>query len=359
MGFCALSVDLSYMQFTKMQLQHVADAASHAALVRYRQTQRRGKANRAARDIVKVNFVGDGHARLDKVEYGRFERGRFRKDNRVINSARAFVSRKKRNSIKLFFAPFLNLFAHRRIKAFEIFEPSATAITSGNTREICIAQDITGSFRDDIGFAREADLAFLDYLKKQPFPGDKIAMSTFVGGVEPRIWTPLSDIKKKYRQVSRQWSKLDSCNCAMWHWWYGPNWCVAYYGNYNGQPWMQDCFTYGAQTAQGPGIDQCVAELRKRGNPTSFQAVIVVSDGLPCCGHLTSGRKRDAHRAADNAWRQGVHVWSVAYMNGGGDFRFLQSLVRGYGTAYETPDPSELEGIMVDIAQSIPIVLVE
>jgi len=359
MGFCALSVDLSYMQFTKMQLQHVADAASHAALVRYRQTNRTWKANRAARDIVNANFVGTGHARLDRVEYGRFENGRFTRDRRVINSARAFVSRKKRNSIKLFFAPFLNLFTDRHVKAFEVFEPSANAITSGHTREICIAQDITGSFRDDIGYARQADLAFVDFMRKQPFPGDKIAMSTFVGGVEPKIWTPLTDVKRRYRKVTRQWSKLDSCNCALWHWWYGPNWCIYYYGNYNGQPWMQDCFQYGSQTAQGPGIDQCVRELRNRGNPTAFQAVIVVSDGLPCCGWVTWSRRQHAVRAADNAWRHGIHVWSVAYMNGGGDFRFLQSLVRGYGKAFETPDPAELDEIMIEIAQSIPIVLVE
>ena len=359
MGFCALSVDLSYMQFTKMQLQHVADAASHAALVRYRQTNRQWTAKRAARDIVAANLVGSGHARLDKVEFGRFENGRFRRDNRTINSARAWVSRKKRNSVKLFFAPFLNVFSNGRVKAFEIFEPSTNAITTGHTREICIAQDITGSFRDDIGFARQADLAFLDFLKKQPFPGDKIAMSTFVGGVAPRIWTPLTDIKRQYREVSRQWTKLDSCNCNVWHWWYGPNWCKFYYGNYNEQPWMQDCFQYGSQTAQGPGINQCMNELNRRGNPTAFQAIIVISDGLPCCDHLTWSRRRDALRAADQAWRHGIHVWSVAYMNGGGDFRFLQDLVRGYGVAFETPDPSELEGIMVEIAQSIPIVLVD
>jgi len=369
-GFCALSVDLSYMQFTNMQLQHVADAASHAALIRYRQTQDMGDGDDAAEQMVQANWVGNGHATLEDVDYGTFLNGNFTQSNTVINAAQATVSRTGDNAIDLFFAPLLPVInvamggnpADSDSQFFHTFEPTTVSITSSRTREICIAQDITGSFVDDIGFARQADLAFLDFFNDQPYPGDKIAMSTFVGGVEPNIWTPLTSIEDNYGAINAQWSILDSCNCNYWHWYYGPNWCIYYYGNYNGQPWMQSCFDWGQQTAQGPGIEQCVDEFLANGNPTAFQGIIVVSDGLPygtVAPDYTAIRKAAAVDASDYAWDNGVHVWSVAYMNGGGDFTFLQSLVRGYGVAFETPDPSELEDIMIEIAQSIPIVLVE
>ncbi len=360
-GFCALSVDLSYMQFTKMQLQHVADAASHAALVRYRSTQSVTLADAAAQSMVEANFVGNGHADLDKVEYGRFEDGNFSLDSVVINSARAYVSREEDNAIDLFFAPLLAVLDPSGDNAgLHTFEPTTWAITSGRTREICIAQDITGSFQDDIGFARQADLAFLDYLNEQPYPGDRISMSLFVGGVAPDIYVPLSFVETDYATIDANFSVLDSCNCNYWHWDYGPWWCIDHYGNYNGQPQMTSCFDYGSQTSQGPGIQQCTDEFLANGNPTAFQATLMVSDGRPCCGEpKTSDRKAAALAAADLAWENDIHIWSVAYMNGGGSFAFLQSLVRGNGVAYETPDPSELEGIMIEIAASIPVVLVE
>jgi hypothetical protein len=362
-GFCALSVDLSYMQFTQTQLQHVADAASHAALVRYRQTSRKGKARRSATKVVDANFVGAGHATLDLVEFGRFQNGTFTPNTPDINATRAHVSRVGQptsggNGIPLFFAPMLGVIGGSG-PTWTYFEPTAVAMTSGRVREICIAQDITGSFSDDIGYARQAALAFLDYFIAQPYPGDKLAMSTFVGGVEPDIWTPLSDVDTQSSVIDGQWSTLDSCNCDRWHYRSGPNWCINYYGNYNGQPWMQDCYDYGSMTSQGPGIDQCAEELMTNGNPTAFKAIILISDGLPCCNSNTAARAQMARDAADNAWDNDIHLWSVAYMNGGGDFSFLQSLVRGYGVAFETPDPAELEEIMIEIANSIPIVLVE
>jgi len=356
-GFCALSVDLSYMQFTKLQIQHVADAASHAALIRYRQTSSKSKARRAARDIVAVNFVGQGHATLDRVQFGRFDNGVFTRGTIDVNATRAFVSREGDNGIPLFFAPLLGVLDGQT--GMQQFEPSASAMTAGRVREICIAQDITGSFQDDIGYARQAVLAFLDYFQAQPYPGDKLAMSTFVGGVAPTIWTSLTDVDTGYSAIDSQWSTLDSCNCTIWHWYHGPNWCAYYYGSYNGQPWMQDCHDYGGQTSQGPGVTQCAQELLDRGVPTAFKAIILISDGLPCCNSDTAPRAQAAIDAVDYAWDNDIHVWSVAYMNGGGDFSFLQSLVRGYGVAFETPDPAELEDIMIEIANSIPIVLVE
>ena len=122
---------------------------------------------------------------------------------------------------------------------------------------------------------------------------------------------------------------------------------------------MQDCHEYGGQTSQAPGIVQCTQELLNAGSPSAFKAIILISDGSPCCNSNTLPRRAAALDAADYAWDNDVHLWSVAYMNGGGDFGFLQELVRGYGVAFETPDPSELEEIMIEIANSIPIVLVE
>jgi hypothetical protein len=49
----------------------------------------------------------------------------------------------------------------------------------------------------------------------------------------------------------------------------------------------------------------------------------------------------------------------VGFNEGGDDFRFLETLPRGQGTFYETPDPDELTDIMIEIAASIPVTLVQ
>ena len=372
-GFLAIGLDISYIQLSHTQAQHVADAASHAAFVAWRAADedvRDEVAWTAAQYIVDQNRVGFGHAGLDRVTIGGWDpdEKRFYEDGRYQNAARVELSRAGGNRIDLMLAPVMGKTAPN------IY---GDAVTAGRTREIMIAQDITGSYRFDIDSARAANLAFLEYLMENPYPGDRIGMTTFVGDVEDVPFDPIDYIEGNEGDIWTRWTTLESCNCEprgwdegdcvssylgvidwvllgfdlCWEWW-----CDDNYGNVNEQPHMQNCFEPAAQTAPGPGIEQAVDQLVAVGNPTSFQAIIVNHDGLPCCGGLTSERTAATVAAVDRAWSEGIHVWVVAFNEGGdADFSFLEGLPRGQGTFYETPDPDDLTGIMLEIAASIPV----
>jgi hypothetical protein len=203
-------------------------------------------------------------------------------------------------------------------------------------------------------------------------------MVTFVGGVEDVPWAPLIDIEGNEVAIRSQWETLDNCNCnipwyetqcqayppeegpmpaeysACWEWF-----CDVEYGNINENPQMMDCFDHGSQTSPGPGIDQAVDELLAKGDPTAFQGIVLVSDGNPCCEALVAEREAEGTAAVDYAWSNGIHVWTIGISDEGEDFTYIEGLARGYGQFFETPDAADLSGIMLDVATSIPVMLVQ
>ncbi len=375
-GFMALGLDVSYVQLANTQAQHVADAASHAAFVTYRSSPSGiayEEAFAAAQFVVDSNPVGFGTATLDHVYIGGWDPDLrvFDNDSEFENAARVELSRVGGNSVELFMAPVL------RKSAPPLF---GDAITAGRTREIMIAQDVTGSYAEDIGSARDANIAFLEYMIENPYPGDMVGMTAFVGGVDVDAWDPLDFVEGSEAETYARWSTLDTCNCTTSTWedddcaadypdWrsvakseHGECWewyCDTFYGNIDEHPQMPDCFEVGAQTAPGPGIDQAVDQLLLVGNPASFQAVIVNHDGLPCCADDTAERTAATVAAVERAWDNGIHVWVVGFNEDGGDFSFLSTLPRGQGKFYETPDATQLTDIMIEIASSIPVTLVQ
>ena len=144
------------------------------------------------------------------------------------------------------------------------------------------------------------------------------------------------------------------CNCTDP---YTVDQCNDWFNGVNASPQMPDCYDFGTNTAPGPGIEQAVDALVTGGSATAFEAILLISDGLPCCGGEVAERAAAGVAAADLAWDSSIHVWSVTYENGGGDFSYNASLVRGMGKAYATPTPEELPAILEEIAKSIPVVL--
>ena len=65
--------------------------------------------------------------------------------------------------------------------------------------------------------------------------------------------------------------------------------------------------------------------------------------------------------AADLAADSSVSIFSVSFNETYNEEQsaYLESLTRGYGTFYETPDASELPSILAEIAASIPISIVQ
>lgn len=373
-GFAAISVDVSYINMSKTQAQNVADAASHAAFVSYRTTNSFTVGDASAAYIVQANRVGNGTATLDSVQYGEWDFDeanpalRFDPTSQYVNAAKATVSRQGGNALDLFFAPILG---------YNTANVDADGVTAGRTREIMIVQDVSCSFDDDIFNARNANLAFLDYMADHPYPGDKIGMTLFGGMAQYPVLQELRLVEGNYTAIRNRFEDLDYCSAL-------PNYL-------DGNP-SSHC-----NTAQARGLHQARDEFIARGDSREFQAVILISDGLPTAylsgggnvGSQYNGRtqKREAELVINQldqggshtyriwlcnssggncqnyvrtaTFQGGVHVWTVTFENGGGNFSWMDSLPRGMGRSYRTPDPSELENIMLEIASSIPVVLTE
>jgi Flp pilus assembly protein TadG len=393
-GFAALSVDIAYINMTQTQVQHVADAASHAAYVTFRSTNDTSVGDAAAQYILDQNLVGNQKAKLAQpITYGEWDPDTFSFDatSPSINAARAVVARNTINSnaVDLFFAPILG---------YNTADVAALGITAGRTREIMIIQDVSCSFGgQDILNSRDADVAFLDYLNNYPNPGDKLGMTMFGG----RAWYPkmyeLSEVAVHYAPMRTQFLRLNICSSLP--------------SDLAGTP------TSHCNTTQARGIILARDQFTAYGDKSEYQAAIVISDGEPTAG-LTSSTNgsTDSIRAADQLWGRddanndatswnyqaygcgdantpggsgayagvpspkpsgwvnpcknrtynttfhgGVHMWSVFFGPNDAGLRgwMEDNMVNGDGSAYATTNSNELAQIMTEIASSIPVVLTD
>jgi Flp pilus assembly protein TadG len=392
MGFAALSVDVSYINIAQVQAQHVADAASHGAFIGFRFTNDFGVGNDAAQLMTDENLIGDTPGTLVSVRYGEWDFGNrvFTPNNGFVNAAEAVVQRTQAdgNPLDLFFAPMLGR---------NTWDVRGVGVTAGRSRQIVIVQDVSCSFDNDIDNSRDADVAFLNYMAANPYPDDLLGMTLFGGRTWYPVLQPLASIQAnmhtggsvdgKPNGMLARFQSVDYCDDL-------PKWSWA-------EPRQNEC-----NTTQARGLIQARDEFIARGDRREFQAVILISDGHPNSG-LTgddsfngkNGGKADSEMAANQLWGKtnggadartwsykarecrytwkpdcgtktnrlysntyfdgGVHVWTVTFKNGGGDFSWMGTLVKGMGRAYETPDASELDDIMIEIASSIPVVLAE
>ena len=108
--------------------------------------------------------------------------------------------------------------------------------------------------------------------------------------------------------------------------------------------------------------------LNSSGNDLAFKAIIVISDGAPCCNGSV---ERDFFIAQANAaWADDIHVWTVAF--GGGVNATTRALMfstsKGLGkpanqaqwdSLYFAPSAAGVQAIVQRIAESIPVAMVE
>lgn len=387
-GFAALSIDISYINMSHTQAQHVADAASHAALVGYRATNQTSTGDAAAQWIIDNNKVGNGPAKLAQpIEYGEWDFSSMTLDtsSQYINGARAQIARNKINSnaLDLFFAPILG---------YPEADITTMGVTAGRTRQIMLVQDVSCSFGgNDIKNSRDANVAFLDYLDAHPYPRDMIGMTLFGG----RAWYPpvynLSLVETHYSAMRNEFLAVDICSAM--------------------PSYMHGTPDPHCSTTQARGIILAREQFQKFGDPREFKAIVIISDGEPNVG-LKSGENNGSSmsiRAANQVWGRDkddndmrtwnyeaygcrdkndpvhpnyldgatgsskcqnrwdytffegdVHMWSVFFNEGGGNENWMKNnMVKGLGRPYATTDSDELSQIMVEIASSIPVVLTD
>ena len=364
MSFAALAVDGAWIRQARQMAQNAADASAHAATVELRRSGSTADALSAARSVASLNVVGKTTIDPDtnfSVEFGGwdFSSAGFDSEADYTNAVEVTVARHSgtaNGALDLFLAPVMG------IKTANIL---ARATAAMRFREIMVVQDVTGSFSGDIAKAKTGNLALLDSLYANQFPGDRVGMILFTGDTEHDAngdgtmdflspWTPLTYVDADYSIIRSQWNTL--------------NWCdkdKVPDGSENKNDHILDCRAGGDGTNQGAGLEDAVETFIADGDPASLHVILLISDGLYACYANPKCKPLDrrdyAIEMADYAWENDIHVYTVSFNKSysSSQTAFLKQLVRGYGRFYETGTGSDLPGILAEIADRIPVALVE
>jgi len=385
-GFGALGVDISYIAMANKQAQAVADAASHAALIEYRNhpspdaAVRVAAGNVAAQHYVDNNTVGLSGQKgtLAEVIFGQFDPSTDTTINggaQPYNAAYARVERTNTNALDLFLAPIIG---HADA------DVSQEGITAANPRNIMVVVDRSCSMHDSIvdsdctsdpadswhywttgggteyrqrraicniteaGWygAEQALAAFSSYMVANQVDEDMLGYTTFSSSSSGGHDYPLQFVADVESTIVADWSAYGDCEYEYRERKSGGSW------NYHSVRYSG--YTCSGSTSQAAGMSLAIDDLINNGHPLAFKALIVVSDGNPTSPSSSTGASEWAAES-DRAWANDIHIWTVGF--GGVNTALLEANKRGIGKAYFTPNASELDDVMLEIARSIPIVI--
>jgi Flp pilus assembly protein TadG len=246
------------------------------------------------------------------------------------------------NRLELFLAPILGLGSLD-------MEASAVAYARTPTAwDVALVQDVTGTFAEEIGDAREADQAMLDCISNN-FVDARMGLTAFTG--TSHIMTPMLPVGLpenffNYVELSDAIDQLDSC----------------------GHIGMPPCTGTHVGIGIERGIDQLDSYVPSPG--VIGQAIVIVGDGRPnarnnaqgfypesdyygvCGGNCSDGELAQmAILAADEADSKDYDVFVVFYDEENDDdaAEFFEGLVRGAGQFRRTPNSDELEEMMFEL----------
>ena len=378
--FAALAIDLTYVRTTQFELRNAADAAAHASLVELRRSGNESAATSLGREVAEMNVAGGEPVSIEAAAftYGEWDYadGTFSENSVFTNAVRVEADRNDGEldgPINLFLGP---LFGQEDVSA------RATAIGAFRSRDVMVVLDVTGSFIQEINDANAAVTAFLDTMYARRLPNDRVGLNTFTGG--STMVTTLREVESNYSAIRGVWrgdglSNVSSTkasgltNCYATKCTVSRSFCGTMYKlNLKGS-WMQSCTSVGddgvsGYTSQGPGIRTAREHLVTEDTYGNTKVIVLVSDGRPTCPGYNSetnacavARGAYAVQQADTAAAANINIFTVSMnsSNSPNQELFMASLVRGYGTAYDTATSSDLDDILTEIAQSIPIALVE
>jgi len=367
LSFTALAVDISYMRLAALQAQNAADAGAHAALVAFRRTTDEDEARNVALEVMSQNVITGTAVSVDStadIVFGGwdYDTSTFDEGAAFTNAVKVEVRRDSDSDdgpINLLVAPLIG---------YHTTDVQASATGAVRSRDVMLILDITRSFREEIDDAKAALLAFLSYMYNdgETAPMDRIGLATFVGS--GAVHTDLTYVADGYGDLYTSWSdEVDYCEDLVW--------------DMHSAPEMQDCcepttcinwpsvpYWWTSGTNQSAGLEVASEHLIDAGNPYALKTIVLISDGQPCCwcpGCYSTACDTDRANAglveADYAYANDISVFSVSfnYPYNATQSAYMQALIRGYGTFYETPDQEELPGILESIASEIPVALVE
>ncbi|MCB9761911.1 MAG: hypothetical protein H6739_18935 [Alphaproteobacteria bacterium] len=366
LAFAALMIDINYIRMSALQAQNAADAAAHAATITLRGGGSESEAQSIGEAVVNLNTIAG--TSVHSTSNTTFAFGGWDYDTRSFDPTASYtnavqVTVRRRGGtndgpLDLLVSP---IFGMNSVNL------AAVAISALRTREIMVVQDVTGSFSRDIDKARIGNLALLDYMYANQFPGDRVGMICFTGdthydanndGVDDfeSPWVPLTYVDTDYSSIYSVWSTLDWCDKDR-----TPD------GTENGNDHMLDCRAGYDGTNQAAGLEDAVDHFLANGDPNALHFILLISDGLYSCWPNNNPncdlgqRHDDAILMADYAEANDISVYSVSLNKSysASQTAFLESLVRGYGSFYEANTGNELAAILDEIAEDIPIALVD
>jgi len=341
LGMLAVSIDLGCVCIARQQLQTAADAGALAGAGKLRWTTDEQAARADVQSVVQANAVLGQQLQLDPQsdvligtydeETGAFVAGMPHDETPLVRVTLRRTDGSPGGPMPLAFA---RLFGIETVNV----TASATAGFSASIHprkamETVILQDVSGSFRDELEDAKNADNALVDLVDGAAVDGDSFAVVCFRGAAVRE-----SDLEPVPDATSSIHDAITSIQ------------------------WGSDLPT---GTHTGLGIDEAVAILDEQGSPDTRQVIVLISDGMPF-GYaqgsmseeeVTAYRRQYAIDAADAAAQRDIVIHTVTFVQepsaayeygeAGADADFNAQLVRNGGYALHPPNPEDLEHILI------------
>jgi hypothetical protein len=390
LGFGALAVDTSFIRLSQSQTQDVADAASQAALLELRRTGSTALALEAAQAVVDLNVIAGAPGTLKDLEFGAWDEDGDPNGDRLMgaeipNAVRATVAREGSRAIPLFLA---------KIWGYNSFTVERTATSASRKLQVVLVMDITNSWSPwNFDNARLASVEFFDTIAESHGPDDQIGMTLFTNrfGWE---YTPMTDFDNNatVAGVRSDWEGLRTASKAgqMNSGW--PSSCSLNGSDEKNNfedPSVGGCFPNMPReyrdepgTDHSTGMQMAYTMFDDAFDPTAFRVMVVLTDGEPN-GLGAPGTARVLDDYTETRWREyvgpaprsgndirsesvavsqemwndlSVHTYVVSFKK---DEAFMRSMAQGQGYFIRTDNSSALVPIFRDIANSLPLALVE
>jgi hypothetical protein len=397
LGFGAFAVDLTWIRMAQHQSQDVADAATQAAMIALRATGNQGIARSAAESVVSSNDIAGGTGELLQLDFGVWDESSrtFTATGNAPNAVRARVGRTDSNGVPYMLA---------RIWGYDRANVEATSTSAARALQVILDMDITGSWtQTNFAEARNAAVNFLDTLTLAYGDDDLVGMVNFTNrfGIEFTRLSPVAD-EASTHAIRTQWEGLNvaskagnpgvfpaECSvhdgAAKNDFSAGPHAAIADDPVHEAggcYPKMFREYDDESGTDHTVGLEMARQMFEAEPNPSIYRVLVMLTDGIPN-GFTTAGTKRaasgyvetrwpfypgpiphttadietESNAIADDLWGTlQVNQWDISFV---ADAGFMHTMPKGDGYFKLANNSAALVPIFADIAQGLPISVVE
>jgi Ca-activated chloride channel family protein len=347
----AFSVDVAYMQLTKMKLRSATDAAARAAGEGLSRAQDIGYARQAAKDIAAANLVAGAPLLLDDsdIVFGNSAQQSggawvFTPSGDPINAVRVNGRRTRSapsGSVPIFFGRVFNVFD---------FQPTQAATVVRLDRDICLVVDRSSSMKlyltDTAPVMSTGDARFCQppNMAQSRWGALSVAVDRFINALDV---TPQSE----YVALVSYGSNYTACSVSN----NSSDINKALTGDHNqvlSAMGTVSAKKFNGMTNIGAGITRGVQVLTSTAaRPYAAKTMVLMSDG-----HYTEGTRPSL--VAPSAAAQDIIIHSISF--GEADKTEMKAIADATGgNYYHAPDAAALQDIFEEIALTLPVVFTD